>query len=61
MTQDELKQGYSKKTLEDKFRSVKASIEIEGFVVTKEMEELILAEARGEITFEEMVEKAKNL
>lgn len=48
-----------KRTLEDKFKSVKASLEVEGYVITKEIEELILAEAKGEISFKEMLEKVK--
>lgn len=45
--------------LEKQFQSVKATLEMEGLVVKKEMEELILSEAKGEITFEEMLEVAE--
>lgn len=58
MANNELKQKVIR-TLEERFKSVKASSEVEGFVITEELEKLILAEARGEITFKEMVEKAK--
>jgi len=44
---------YSKETLQKKFSSVKASLEIEGLKVTKEIEDLVIAKAAGEISFDQ--------
>ncbi|MED4883772.1 antitoxin VbhA family protein [Bacillus sp. FSL W8-1127] len=52
---------YSKETLQKKFASVKASLEIEGLKVTKEIEDLVIAKAAGEISFEQFKRKAIRL
>lgn len=41
------------KNLQEKFASVKASMEMEGFIITKEIEEIILKAAKGGISEEE--------
>jgi hypothetical protein len=48
-----LKVVFSLKDIEKQFSSVKASIEIEGLSVTDKIKELVLKEAKGEISFEE--------
>ncbi|MGN7943242.1 antitoxin VbhA family protein [Virgibacillus sp. 6R] len=37
------------------FNSAKASVEMEGFVISKEIEELVLKNVHGEITDEEFI------
>lgn len=49
------------KSLIDQLKSVKASLEIEGLMLTDEMQKLVLQEAKGIITFFEFQEKAKEL
>lgn len=44
--------------LQKQFSSVKASLAMSDLIVTKEMEEIILAEETGQITFEEFIKKA---
>lgn len=56
---EDLKEQATK--LLKQFSSVKASLEMEGLIVTKEMERIILAHATGQITFEEFTERAKEL
>lgn len=45
--------------LMDQFLSVKASLEMEGLTVTREMALFILAETTSQIDFEEFIKKAK--
>lgn len=49
---------------EKQFKSVKASIEMEGLSVNDKIKELVLKEAKGEISFEEfskeMLKVSKN-
>lgn len=42
-----------------KFAGVKATLEISGFVVTKEMEKLIMDNVTGKISDEEFFKRAK--
>lgn len=44
-------------TFKQQYNSVKASIEMEGFKISGEIETLLLKEAKGEISFEEFTEK----
>lgn len=43
------------------FASAENSVEILGFIITPEMEDLIFREATGTITFEEFIREAKLL
>jgi len=43
------------------FSSVKASIEMEGFTISKQVEKLVVEEVSGEISFEEFTEQMKQI
>lgn len=45
-------------TFKKQFASAKHSVEISGFIITPEMEDLIFREAAGTITFEEFIREA---
>ena len=47
--------------LKEQFASVKASIEIEGFSVSERIENLVIKEANGDISFEEFTDQMKRL
>ncbi|SEO90449.1 hypothetical protein SAMN04488134_11652 [Amphibacillus marinus] len=44
-----------------KFESAKASLEIEGFTISKEIEDLARSEADGTISFQEFISKVDAL
>lgn len=48
-------------SFKNQFASAKSSVEISGFIITPEMEDLIFREATGTITFEEFIREAKLL
>gem|GEM_PF-4801384 len=49
------------KKIEKQLKSVEASLEIEGLTLDEEMKQLILKEAKGEISFEEFEKIVKEL
>lgn len=47
--------------LKEQYASVKASIEIEGFTISEQVEKLIIKEAKREISFEVFTKQMKQL
>lgn len=61
VVQLEQEESDEEKYFREKFQSVKATLEIEGFVVTKEIEQLIKDKVLGRISEEEFLKRADEL